>query len=132
MAKRISGLKRVGYSDTVTGAITYITGKISTESSITFDNTRTETTDGVIYGGGSIVGDVFFLDYESFSGVNVFGKIDTEKFWTFEQKDGGTYVTSEAVNVDVQPQAGINARDGVVSWSMHIERYTHSDAVSIT
>lgn len=126
------GLKRVGYHDTKAGAVTWITGKVSTESSIEPDNTKTETTDGSVFGGGMASCEIYFLDETDYDTIEGFMTANTEKFWTFEFKDGHKFVTEEAINPFVRHSPGINARDGAVAWIMDFEHFSHIPLLDLT
>jgi hypothetical protein len=131
MAKKYAGMIRAAYGDTSSGSFTTIVGKLSAESAVTFPDTTTETTDGVIYGGGSIAADVFVLNMADYSALKTLAKADTEKFWRFTFKDGATFTTTEAINLSrVERMGGVNARDGVRGYSFHMERYGPDDLVS--
>ncbi|WP_020403738.1 hypothetical protein [Gracilimonas tropica] len=132
MGKDFSGLKAVHHGDdNVFGNATAITGKISTDSSFTPDNIKTETTDGQSFGGGSIQGEIYFLDNTDFATVEGFMENDTEKYWFFEYKDGRVLRTTEKINPFTRPGMGVNARDGAVKWIMDFEKYGHQVAVTL-
>lgn len=129
MANNFAGLRRVGYSDTKGGTPTWITGKVSAESSIDPENTTSESTDGILYGGGQISGEIMFFDHADYSTLEGFMTSNEEKFWHFEYKDGRTLVTDEAINPFVRRGGGVNARDGLVAFVMSFEKYASSPII---
>jgi hypothetical protein len=131
MAKKYAGIIRASYGDTPSGSFTTVTGKLSSESAVAFEDTTTETTDGLLYGGGSVVADIFVLDMADYSALKTLARADTEKYWRFTFKDGAVFQTSEAINLArCQRMGGVNARDGVRGFSFHMERYGPDDLVA--
>lgn len=114
MSRSLGGLKRVGYSDTKTGTITWLTGKPTPDSDPAPEGITTETTDGNIFGGSQIAPTLSLLDRADFDTLEGFVENGTEKFWHLEYFDGRTYVTRVAMEMSgiVDPM-GTNARDGV-------------------
>lgn len=113
MAKDYAGLKRVGFSATLAGAVTWLTGKIGAESTLNPENTQTDSTDGVVYGGSSANPTIVLLDSADYASLVTKMRADTEEFWNFEFTDGRTKVTAVATNVMVRELLNANARDGV-------------------
>lgn len=113
MSKSISGLKRFGYSTTKAGTITWLTGKISPESTLNPEITQTETTDGAISGGSSIAPSVILLSRTDFDTLEGFSDTDAERWWHLEMFDGREYVSRVAFNVMVSDPLSTNMRDGV-------------------
>lgn len=113
MSKSIAGLRRVGYSDTSGGTITWITGKIDPESTLNPEVTQTETTDGAISGGSSVTPEIRVLDRSDFDTLEGFSDADTEKFWHLDYFDGREYVSRVPFNIMVSDPLNTNMRDGV-------------------
>ena len=118
MAKTYSGVTRFGYSDTSGGAVTWVTGKIGSDSTLTPENIPTETTVGQVYGGSTVEGEITVLDMADYTALETLMKADTEKFWRFEFADGTTYISDLACNVMVARQVNLNARDGVSGYTV--------------
>lgn len=129
MAKQLSGLTKVEYADTVGGAVTEITGKISAESTVEVPNTTTETTQGVQFGGGQISAEILFMDFADYATLEGFMTADTEKSFKLTFADGTVLETQDLVQPIVERQVGVNARDGVVAWALMLEFY--SDGVML-
>ena len=123
MAKRYSGLIEVARSADGSTSWVVIPGKISADSSIDPDNTTTNSTTGIVYGGSSIVAAILFLDFEGYADTLALMPGDGDWFWRFTYDDGQVIITSRAVNAMVKRQGGVNARDGVVAWELRLERY---------
>jgi hypothetical protein len=121
--KKFAGLEKVSYSDTISGAETDIIGKVSVDSTIEPDNTKTETPHGSAYGGSMVTAEIYFLDDADYDTIEGFMTADTEKFWHFHFKDGTEYRTTVAINPFARRSPGVNARDGLVSWIMDFEHY---------
>lgn len=133
MPNYYGGLAQVAHSDTLGGARTALTGKISVESSINPDNVKTDTADGgQLYAGSSVAPEIFFLNMADYQTVKGFMINNTEKFWHFIFKDGHELSTQEAVNPFVKPGDGVNVRDGIVAWIMDFERFSHEPVVEPT
>jgi hypothetical protein len=130
MSSHKSGLKKVGYSDTAEGSVTYISGRISGDSEITPDTIKTEDTVGSVYGGGQLSFSILFFDDSDYSTIEGFMTDDTEKFWHFEYQDERTLTTAEAMNVFTIPATGTKASDGAVAWKMESgDRYSHQPLI---
>lgn len=129
MAKQYAGLESVEYSSTIGGAKTKIAGKISSDSSLEPDNTKVETTDGQVYGGGTVSGTVMFLDFADFSTIEGFMQNDTEKQWHFNFKDGTTISTSELIIPFARKIPNNNSRDGLQMWELTFEKYSYQSLV---
>lgn len=126
MAKTYSGCTRFGYSDTSGGAVTWVVGKIGSDSTVTPENIPTETTVGQVYGGSSIEGEISVLDMATYAALETLMKADTEKFWHFEFADATTYTTAIAFNVMVARQVNMNARDGVSGYTVSFSHTSHN------
>lgn len=113
MSKSIAGLRRVGYSDTSGGSITFLNGKVDPESNINPEVTQTETTDGAISGGSSVTPEIRILSREDFDTLEQFSDDDEEKFWHLEYFDGREYVSKIPFNIMVSDPLNTNMRDGV-------------------
>lgn len=132
MSKHFAGLTGIAYGDTATGAWTSLTGKISADSTIEPTNIETETTNGVIYGGSQIAGNVRMLSYADYNALQLFMLSDTEKFWRFTYQDGRTKITSSMFNIMVRPEGGVNARDGVVAYVINFSRVSNAPILTGT
>ena len=119
-----AGLEKVAHADTPGGAQTDIAGKISTESSVTPANTKTEHTLGSVFGGGSLAAEIYFLDDAGFSATEALMTANTEKYWFFHYKDGRVLRTADPVNPFARPGTGENARDGAVAWILDFEQFS--------
>ena len=121
MSKNYSGALRIGYSDTISSTITWLSGKIGAESAINPDNTPTDDTTGTVYGGSSANPEVVLLDSSDYDALDTLMQADTEKFWHVEYIDGRVMRTHIAVNPMVNDPLNMNARDGVspitLSWT---------------
>ena len=113
MSKSIAGLRRVGYSDTSEGSITWLNGKVDPESNINPEVTQTETTDGAISGGSSVTPEIRILSREDFDTLEQFSDDDEEKFWHLYYFDGREYVSKIPFNIMVSDPLNTNMRDGV-------------------
>lgn len=113
MSKNYAGLKRIGFSATAAGAVTWYTGKVGAESTINPENTQTETTDGVVYGGSSVTPTVVLTSSTSYDALVTKMRADTEEFINLEYFDGRTVVTDIPTNIMVRELLNPNARDGV-------------------
>jgi len=129
MAKVLAGLTKVEYADSVGGSKTEITGKISADASVTVPNTTSETTQGVQFGGGQIQAEIPFMDFADYSTLEGFMTGDDEKSFTLTFADGTSLETQDLVQPIVERQIGVNARDGVVAWTLTLEFY--SDGVML-
>lgn len=123
MSKQIAGLKRVGYSTTSGGTITYLTGKIASDSNINPEVTTTETTSGVISGGSSVTPSIMLLDRTDFDTLESFSDNDTERFWHLEFFDGREYVSRIPFNIQVKDMLNTNMRDGVAPIEITAEQF---------
>jgi hypothetical protein len=130
MAKRYSGLRRFGYSTTSGGTVTWVTGKVAADSTVTPDNIPTETTVGQVYGGSNIEGEVTVLDMADYTALETFMKADTERYWHFEFTDSSTpYVTNIPFNIMVRRNLNLNARDGVTGYTVSFQHNDHEPIV---
>lgn len=123
MSKNKAGLTEVAYADTIGGAYTAITGKIAADSTIEAPNTTSETTVGLLFGGGQATGELRFLDMANLSAVQAFMTGDAEKFWRFTFADGTILYTQEAIIPFTRREMLPNARDGVMGWFLDLEHY---------
>lgn len=123
MSKQYAGLKRVGYSDTKGGSITFLNGKISPESDWNPEITQTETTDGAISGGSSVAPELQILSREDFDTLEGFSDNDTEKYWHLEYFDGREYVSKVPFNIMVSDPLTTNLRDGVAPITITAQKF---------
>lgn len=123
MSKSIAGLKRMGYSDTSGGTITWITGKITPDSELNPEVTTTETTSGVLSGGSSVTPSIMVQDRTDFDILEGFSDNDTEKYWHLEFYDGREYVSRIPFNIQVTDMLSTNMRDGVSSFQISAEQF---------
>lgn len=126
--KNFAGLSRIGYSDTKTGTVTYLTGEPSPDSSFNPEATEVETTTGSLYGGSSINAEIKLLSRADYDVLEGFSQDDTEKFWTIEFVDGREYVSRIPINIMVNENMETNARDGLSTLTFKMVKY-HSSAV---
>ena len=103
----------MGYSTTSSGTITWLTGKISPESTLNPEITQTETTDGALSGGSSVTPSILLLSRADFDTLEGFSDNDTERFWHLEFFDGREYVSRVPFNIMVSDPLSTNMRDGV-------------------
>lgn len=123
MAKEFSGITKVSYADTVGGAMTDITGKVSSESTVEVPNTESETTTGIIFGGGQITAEVMFFDFADYSTLEGFMTGDTEKSFQFTFEDARTMETQRLVQPMVERGVQPNARDGANTWTLSFQYF---------
>lgn len=123
MSKSIAGLKRIGYSDTSGGTITWVTGKVTADSELNPEVTTTETTSGVVSGGSSVTPSIMVLDRTNFDTLEGFSDNDVEKFWHLEFFDGREYVSRIPFNIQVTDMLLTNMRDGVSSFQIAAEQF---------
>lgn len=121
--KKLAGLVKVEKASALGGAKTEIAGKISAESTIEVPNTTTETTTGLLFGGGQVNADIMFLDFAGFEAeeTDMIGDIENQYILTFA--DGTVLQTKVLVQPMVERAVGANARDGVVAWHLRFEYY---------
>lgn len=126
MSKKFGGLFKVSRSATLGGAQTDITGKIG--SGTTFEppqNTKTETTTGSVWGGGSVNGEIHILSHADYALLETDMIADEENFYHFHYKDGRVLTTTEAINTFVRIGTQINAREGVAPMILDFEQFSH-------
>lgn len=125
MAKKYAGLVGLSYADTVGGGYTAVTGPFGDDSTIELPNTQTQTTDGSVYGGSSITGNIRVLDDATYATLAGFMTADTAKFWRFTFEDGTVLTTVKAFNIFVERQMTPDARTGVRGYLVTFEDYTY-------
>lgn len=128
MSKSYAGLNRIGYSDTINSTVTWLVGRPSPDSSFNPEATEVETTTGVIYGGSSINAEIRLLSRADYDTLEQFAQEDTEKYWHIEFVDGREYVTRVPINIMVEEDLNVNARDGVSTITMKFVKF-HSQQV---
>ena len=130
MSKNFSGLVEVGHSDDgETASQVKVSGKVTADSTIEPDNTRSEHTTGSLYGGSSLTGDIGFLSHADFETLKGFMTDDTEKYWHFHFQDGREVITNIPFNIYVKKTGGANARDGLSAFRMEFEHYSHQPII---
>ena len=130
MSKNFAGLKRVGYSDTSGGTITWIAGKVIVDGTEnTPENIGTVTTNSTTFGGQEASPVFRFVDSSDFETVKGFRNNGTLKFWHAEFFDGRAKVTQEALEpFNVREDFNPNARDGAIGWILGFN-HVHTDDV---
>ncbi|MCA1800321.1 MAG: hypothetical protein LC650_03420 [Actinobacteria bacterium] len=123
MGKVLSGLVKVEKASTLDGTKTEIAGKISAESSVEVPPTTTETTTGLLFGGGQVNADIMLLDFAGYEAEETDMVGDTENQYILTFADGTVLKTKVLVQPIVERAIGVNARDGVVAWHLRFEYY---------
>ena len=132
MAKNYAGWKRVGYSDDKAATkaaigdsvtVTWVTGKVGSETTANPEAITTDTTDGNVSAGGTITPEIHILDYADFAALETIGDADTEKYWYFETFDGRIYVTNVPTNIQVVDPINSNLPDGVSGFIIHMLKH---------
>lgn len=126
MGKEFSGMTKASYGDSVGGSMTDFSGKISSDSTVEAPNTVNETTQGQIWGGGQVTGEIMFFDFADYSTVEGWMTGDTEKAFEFSFDDGRTLAVQDLVQPFAERGINPNARDGVATWTLSFERYSSS------
>ena len=132
MAKNYAGLKRVGYSadkaatkaaigDSVT--VTWVTGKVGSETTINPEAITNDTPDGNVSAGGTVTPEIHILDYANFATLEGFGDADTEHYWYAEFIDGRIYVTNVPTNIQVIDPMNVNIPDGVSGFIIQMLKH---------
>ena len=132
MSKQYAGIKRVGHSDDKAATkaaigdsvtVTWVTGKIGSDTSINPEAITTDTTDGNVSGGGTITPEIHVLNRASFEALETIGDADTEKYWYAEYFDGRVYVTNVPTNIQVVDQMKSNLPDGADAIVIHMLKH---------
>lgn len=128
MGKKLSGLIRVEHATAVGGSYSAFTGKIGADSSLEVPNTESETTTGLLFGGGQVTAEILFMDFSNFATVKGWMENDEERSFKLVFADGTELETKVLVQPFAERQIGVNARDGVVAWALRFE-YFHNESV---
>ena len=121
MSKAYSGLKRIGYSETKAPniadigsgtTVTWLTGKVTAESSNNPEKITSETTDGAISGGSTVTPEWSVYSREDFAALEALEDADTERYWYLEFLDGRVQVSRLPFNIMVQDSQEFNKTDG--------------------
>lgn len=121
MSKQYAGIKRVGYSDDKAATkaaigsgvtVTWVTGRLGSDTTINPEAITSDTTDGNVSGGGTVTPEIHVLNRADFDALEAIGDADTEKYWYAEYFDGRIYVTDIPTNIQVIDQMKSNLPDG--------------------